>query len=77
MPSRLLLRPTHVEICIRMTAQFFKNTDFSMHADDYQVNVSDNSIEAVQEKLDTWRKCILVVQEGEAREGKTIETNIM
>ena len=48
-----------------------------MHADDYQVNVSDNSIEAVQEKLDTWRKCILVVQEGEAREGKAIETNIM
>lgn len=34
-------------------AQFFKNTDFLMYADDHQVYVSDHSIESVQEKFNT------------------------
>jgi len=37
-------------------AQFIKDTDFSMYADDHQVYVSDHSIESIQEKLNTNRE---------------------
>ena len=56
-PRGSFLDPLMWNLCQNDLAQFFKNTDFSMYADDHQVYmylyVSDNSIESVQEKLNT------------------------